>query len=126
MNKLLNPNYNEEFGDYLVANGFAQTHFGDPAHFSKEGKMVMISGDCVDVANVGGEKMIDGYATFRGISTLTLLDFQFLMHVMKVVTIPQFVRNVKAAEKSSPDFFKILFKESGLVADEKRYPVSES
>jgi hypothetical protein len=91
-----NPNFQQEFGDYLKANGYTPgSQLTDVIYYFKKEHGIMISGDSVDFARFAqGDKMkgkpgCTRYAAFTGINQLDIFGWKLLLHVTGAVPLQQ-------------------------------------
>lgn len=91
-----NPNFHQEFGDYLKANGYTPgSQLTDVIYYFKKEHGIMISGDSVDFARFAQGEKVKGkagctrYAAFTGINQLDISGWMLLLHVTGAVPLQQ-------------------------------------
>ena len=132
--KLSNPCFNDEAGQYLEAAGFIRSDrkfINDAIYFFKDGVGVIIYNDNVDfVQQHDGEPgqrngEFKRFQSFTGISALTLFDWMMLFHITKVVTMREFMNSVikEGVHFSTADLLGDLFKHFQVTEDKNAIPL---
>ncbi|MGB8191043.1 MAG: hypothetical protein WCF67_03945 [Chitinophagaceae bacterium] len=115
-----NPNFHEEFGQYLKENGYLPgSQLTDVIYYFKKDHGIMITGDSVDFAvfpqgeTSKGKPGCSRYAAFTGINQLDIFGWMMLLHITGAVPLKQLIResdkdsislikNLATSEKSEP------------------------
>jgi len=110
-NKIENPNFLKEAGEYLVANGYSNKKNVLTLYFYKGDKGVIIYNDKVDfIVYDDGERDqckpgYSRYMAFTGISDLDIFKWMLLFHIADIVPMQQFIQ---AAKKEVPGDVKTM------------------
>lgn len=99
---LINPNFLDEAGDYLIANGFKFKQEGRAFHFVKGDVGVFIMGDSADFLRLNEGEEFQRASRLEPILQVTrignidnLFDWMLLLHVSDVIPINKFVAAVR-------------------------------
>jgi hypothetical protein len=96
-----NPFLLEEMAAYVEENGFTRNDKIGATQFMKDDKAIVLYGDKVSFRVFdAGESNTDNAefvecSSFEGLSTLNINDWILLLHVVKMITIPQLIANLK-------------------------------
>lgn len=99
-----NSCFKEEFGNYLVQNGFKASYLGRVLFFYNHRYKIQVSNENVDVSVcvpelVGTENEKWHFVqNHYGISHMDLFKWMLLIHAMDVITLQQFLRNARALD----------------------------
>lgn len=111
--EITNPYFNTDFAEYLLNNHINVCKHKEVIEFYNHKFKLKVKGDCVDLWVFHPEtpfpSPMDWVYTqsHHGISQLNLFTWILLMHVMGVVTIPEFLKN--ARNSSDQDFVEASF-----------------
>lgn len=117
MEKVTNPFFLEEAGEYLEANGYERTEhsfFSNVIFFRRGDRGIAVMGDNVDflVFDEGEPEQRNAHFarchSFTGISDLDLQKWIFLFHIADIVPLKEFVKQVRKepdGEKQVEDLF---------------------
>lgn len=101
--EFMNPNFSKDFGEFLLANDFTCHAWKDTIRFQLKDVLLVIKNDQVDLyifhpeePGQENEKWVFEQS-HTGISHFTLFGWIFLMHIMGVLKINDFIRNAKKA-----------------------------
>lgn len=129
-----NPNFCEEAGEYLEANGYEREDarfFTNSIYFMRGGIGVIIYNNKAEFMcrHDGDDDRKEGYsqfAAFEGISQLELFDWMLLFHITGIVTLKSFVKNVKeqCPEEGPMAFMNSIMKHFQIADTPKSIPVA--
>jgi len=101
--EFMNPNFSAEFGEFLLANGFSCQVNKSQIKFHKDDKLLVVINDQVDLyifhpeeEGQEAEKWVYEQSHI-GISHFNLFGWIFLMHIMSILKISDFISNAKRA-----------------------------
>lgn len=99
--EFMNPNFSAEFAEFLLANNFSCQVYKSQIKFHKDDKLLVIINDQVDLYIFHPEE--EGQEAEKwvyeqshvGISHFNLFGWIFLMHIMGILKISDFISNAK-------------------------------
>lgn len=99
----MNPHFDSDFAEFLLANDFTCTASKDSLKFLSGDQLVVVRNDQVELYIYHPEE--EGQTNEKwlfeqshiGISHLSLFGWMFLMHIMGVLKVSDFMRNARKA-----------------------------